>query len=418
MGWKRSISKLFGGDSKFSSNIGAVGYASMKEMETVTSAIGDLRKGKFTTQEQKAALDRLQSRIDHAVAAGVVPSVQDQKAYTDLQEARAFGAYQSIREQAKDPKAPAIVKDIASRPFQYDKSNPWEDFNGYDAETVLKVYGVSRPDQMNVRQKEAKLEEIMREHEAARTAIEKKYGTTVTPFKTPDNAPKAGTQQSSSLFVSTFPAVTLGYSFQDRKGEIVNRTFDARAARVIGGSLILFEDAASAGKAYCEDGRLYNMKNGHPFDNLSMNDKKVVLGVLRKSGDLQAVRAAEKSISGQSSGIPLAFGAVGGNAMTFSSRFKHYPDEPLNPRIGNVTPCVDGNSLTLRMNVDGKERSIVVNNRNTVEAFNAGAVPLNVLANRSLEAAERQQQAVTGRIGMSSEEQLSQDPSQRKGIKL
>lgn len=417
MGWTKTISKLFGGDGRPTSNIGAVGYTSMKEMETVTSAIGDIRKGKFTTREQKAALERLQSRVDHAVAAGIAPPVQDQKAYTDLLEARAFGAYQSIREQARDPKAPAIVKDIASRHFLYEKSNPWEDFDGYDAETVLKVYGVSRPDRMTVRQKEAKLEEIMREHESARSAIEKKYDTAVTPFKTPDNAPKTGVRQDSSLFVSTFPAVTLGYSFQDRKGEILNRTFDARAARVIGGRLILFEDAASAGKAYYEDGRFYNMKNCHPFDNLSMNDKNVVLGVLRKNGDLQAVRAAERSIAGLSSGMPRAFSFAEGN-VAFPSRFKHYPDEPLNPRIGSITSSVQGGSLTLRMTVDGKDRSIVVNNRNTVEAFNAGAVPLNALANRSLEAAERLHSAVIGQMDTSPEAQQSQDASQRKGSKL
>ena len=81
-------------------NIGAVGATAQKDEELVNSAIRDIRSGKYTTQEQKAAIERFQTRIDNAVAAGRVPSQRDQQTLINLREARAYGVYQSFKEQA------------------------------------------------------------------------------------------------------------------------------------------------------------------------------------------------------------------------------------------------------------------------------------------------------------------------------
>lgn len=297
--------------------IGAVAYQSQKDEELINSAIRDIRSGKYTTQGQKSAIERLQTRIDNAVAAGRVPSLKDQQAYMNLQEARAFGAYQSIKEKAKSPNAPAIVKDIASRPYQKDVVNPWKNFKGYDADTVLKVYGVPHPEKLNDIQMEKKLEEVVRDHESARTAIEKTYGSTITPFKSPANAPKPGEEKA----IDAMNNITKG-------------------------------------------------KEWGPWD-------------------------AQK---------PAAL-------------FKQYPDEPLNPRISRVTPFVDENTVHLNMVVDGKEKTLTISNKNTVDAYNAGAIPDNVLANKALAVAEKLQADLSSRFELRMDEQRSQEQGYSQGFR-
>ena len=286
--------------------IGEVGAAAQKDEELVNSAIRDIRSGKYTTQEQKAAIERFQTRIDNAVAAGRVPSQRDQQTFLNLREARAYGVYQSFQEQAKNPNAPAIVKDIASRPYQKDMSNPWKNFKGYDADTILKIYTRRNVDKMSDWQKNQVLTDVMQKHEGARTAIEKMYGTTAIPFKSPDNAVKPSEREATKA-----------------------------------------------------------------MDNIAK-----------------------------------------GTAWSAAGKFKQYPDEPLNPRIKNARAFVDENTVYLNMTVDGKEKSLTVTNKNTVEAFHAGALPLNVLANKALAVTEGLQANLSSRFELSMDEQREQDMSQ------
>ena len=71
-------------------------------------------------------------------------------------------------------------------------------------------------------------------------------------------------------------------------------------------------------------------------------------------------------------------------AAAWQGKFKQYPDEPLNPRIRDVRAFVDRDEINLRMTVDGKEKWLNIRNKSTVDAYNAGAIPDNVLANRAL----------------------------------
>lgn len=97
-----------------------------------------------------------------------------------------------------------------------------------------------------------------------------------------------------------------------------------------------------------------------------------------------------------------------------SNLWKHYPDEPLNPRIGKVIPFVDEGGVYLKMTVDGKEKDITIYNKNTVDAFNAGVLPLNVLANRALEKSESMQVNAQNRFEMDIHENL--EPSQAQSF--
>lgn len=266
------------------SKIGAVAFTAQKDEELVNSAIRDIRSGKYTTQEQKAAIERLQARIDKAVTTGVVPSLKDQHAFLNLREARAYGSYLRFKEEAKLPNAPAIVKDIASRPYQKDMTNPWKNFKEYDIETVLKVYGVTHPENLSNKQKELRLEKIMREHEGVRTIIEKKN-----------------------------------------------------------------QDAS--------------------------------------------------------------------DVQNSSSKYKQYPNVPLNPRISKVIPFVDENTVYLQMTVDGKEKNLAVSNKNVVDAYHAGALPLNYLANYSLAVSENRQADLQNYFEKSMDAFRSQDQNQFQGFR-
>ena len=178
------------------------------------------------------------------------------------------------------------------------------------------MYGFGNPEKLSDKMKDKQLSEIMREHPGVRTAIEKAYGTTVIPFKSPENARKPSEMQA--------------------------------------------RDAMN---------NITNSKEWGP-------------------------RAPETAVS----------------------RFKQYPDEPLNPRISKVTPFVDENTVYLNMTVDGKEKNLTVSNRNTVNAFNAGALPLNVLANKSLAVAESMQANLQSRFEMVLDEQRGQGQADNQGL--
>ena len=68
-----------------------------------------------------------------------------------------------------------------------------------------------------------------------------------------------------------------------------------------------------------------------------------------------------------------------GNVPTTQNRYKTYDDEPLNPRISN--PAITGNSMV--MDIDRVPHTVQLPDT-VVEAYNAGALPLNVLANAIL----------------------------------
>lgn len=68
-----------------------------------------------------------------------------------------------------------------------------------------------------------------------------------------------------------------------------------------------------------------------------------------------------------------------GNVSAKQNRYKTYEDEPLNPRISN--PAITGNSMV--MDIDRVPHTVQLPDT-VVEAYNAGALPLNVLANAIL----------------------------------
>ncbi|MGN1246183.1 MAG: hypothetical protein ACI4UN_06080 [Muribaculaceae bacterium] len=68
-----------------------------------------------------------------------------------------------------------------------------------------------------------------------------------------------------------------------------------------------------------------------------------------------------------------------GNDVSVKNRYKTYEDEPLNPRISD--PAITGNSMV--MNIDRVPYTIQLPDT-VVEAYNAGALPVNVLANAIL----------------------------------
>lgn len=104
-------------------------------------------------------------------------------------------------------------------------------------------------------------------------------------------------------------------------------------------------------------------------------------------------------------------------AAAWQGKFKQYPDEPLNPRISKVTPFVDANTVYLNMTVDGKEKTLTVSNKNTVDAFHAGALPLNVLANKVLEMTDRLQVNLQSRFELAMDEQRSQEQGYSNGFR-
>ena len=167
------------------------------------------------------------------------------------------------------------------------------------------------------------------------------------------------------------------------------------------------------------------------LNSLGKQEKQQYFRELLKQKDPQQYNAmvnAEKSLAAdkrirdvaqtpwQRNGSPTnSIGNQG--AAAWQGKFKQYPDEPLNPRISRVTPFVDKNTIYLDMIVDGKEKNLTVSNKNTVDAFNAGALPLNVLANKSLAVAETMQANLQSRFELIMDEQRGQEQSQSVGIR-
>ncbi len=108
--------------------------------------------------------------------------------------------------------------------------------------------------------------------------------------------------------------------------------------------------------------------------------------------------------------------ALSPNYNKVQGRFKQYPDEPLNPRISRVTPFVDENEVILNMVVDGKEKTLSISNKNTVDAYHAGALPLYVLANKALELTESMQADLHSRFELSMDEQRDREQEQSQGF--
>ena len=95
--------------------------------------------------------------------------------------------------------------------------------------------------------------------------------------------------------------------------------------------------------------------------------------------------------------------------MGWQGNFKQYPDEPLNPRIRDVRAFVDRDEINLHMTVDGKEKILNIRNKSTVDAYNAGAIPDNVLANRVLNFHDGLYANLASRFEMKMGESQSQD---------
>lgn len=83
--------------------------------------------------------------------------------------------------------------------------------------------------------------------------------------------------------------------------------------------------------------------------------------------------------------------------------FKHYPDEVLNTRLDDVHFVWGTGSHVnpyLLMNIDGKRQLVEITNRDSVRAYEAGALPVNTLANAVLRQYDRIQAEVGARVDM------------------
>ena len=141
-----------------------------------------------------------------------------------------------------------------------------------------------------------------------------------------------------------------------------------------------------------------------------------------------AMRNTEKSISADRSirGVAQTPWQRDGSATRQSENqgkggwaniFKKYPDEQLNPRISKVRPFAAKDEIFLKMEVDGKEKGISVTNKNTVDAFNKGALSTNTLANKVLEVLDKQPESLSAHFDILLDEQRSQGQNYTTGLK-
>lgn len=80
-------------------------------------------------------------------------------------------------------------------------------------------------------------------------------------------------------------------------------------------------------------------------------------------------------------------------------KFKQYADEPLNARISTIQQVsVVGGKMSIDLIVDGKERRLSTFDKNCIAAYQSGAVPLNLLANKALESADKLQQEIQHQV--------------------
>ena len=177
--------------------------------------------------------------------------------------------------------------------------------------------------------------------------------------------------------------------------------------------------------------RPYQNKTTNPWENFKKYDKDTLLKihglshpeVLKEDiknnilNDMMKTNEAVRIAIAKEYGVltPMAWGT---NDKPWNpEKYKRYPDEPLNPRISKVTPFVDENTVYLNMIVDGKEKNISVFNKNTVDAFHAGAIPINVLANKALELAETKQINLESNIQIGISEIHEQNQNQNTGMR-
>jgi ElaB/YqjD/DUF883 family membrane-anchored ribosome-binding protein len=104
----------------------------------------------------------------------------------------------------------------------------------------------------------------------------------------------------------------------------------------------------------------------------------------------------------------------GENNTSQATQYKRYADEELNSRIKN--PQIEGNILL--MDIDGTPRLVTLP-QNVVEAYQQGAIPINVIANRILDKADQsmmsQQRTVTDNV--SDHYEQNREREQARGIR-
>jgi len=80
-------------------------------------------------------------------------------------------------------------------------------------------------------------------------------------------------------------------------------------------------------------------------------------------------------------------------------KFKQYADEPLNARISTIQHVsIVGGKMSIDLIVDGKETRLSTFDKNCIAAYQSGAVPLNVLANKALESADKLQKETQSEV--------------------
>lgn len=86
---------------------------------------------------------------------------------------------------------------------------------------------------------------------------------------------------------------------------------------------------------------------------------------------------------------------------------------PLNPRITH--PEMHGNQMTCE--IDGHPQVITIGSKQALDAFYAGQVTMNQLANKVLHLYDNQQMALQGQVEMGLDAQRSQDLGQSAGMR-
>ncbi len=87
--------------------------------------------------------------------------------------------------------------------------------------------------------------------------------------------------------------------------------------------------------------------------------------------------------------------------------------EPLNSRITH--PEMHGNQMTCK--IDGQPQVITISSKHTLDAFYAGQVTMNQLANKVLHLYDNHQMALQGQVEMGLDAQRSQDQGQSVGMR-
>ena len=98
-------------------------------------------------------------------------------------------------------------------------------------------------------------------------------------------------------------------------------------------------------------------------------------------------------------GTPIFYNKMKDSAST-PDHWRRYPDEPLNSRLSNVSmDHVKEDQGVLRMNIDGVAKLFPVTGL-AFQGWNNGSVPINVLANKTLEIFDRQQFSLQSKYEM------------------